>query len=140
MGRQGVQMERGGIMCPADLEAMRLSVQGPLGDSGQISAVIIILRGTPSPFSLQFVPRVHLRLHFSPRAKVRWPGEQRKVRGNTGQAPGRWLSLAILLDLLTHNFKFYSSSSFCPFFFLSCTVLFSQHCKTKQNLNRLSIL
>lgn len=34
-------------MCPADPEAMRLSVQGPLGDSGQISAVIIILRGRP---------------------------------------------------------------------------------------------
>ncbi|MED6254981.1 hypothetical protein ATANTOWER_002989 [Ataeniobius toweri] len=43
------------------------------------------------------------------RAKVRWPGEPRKVKGNMGQALGRSLSLAIQLDLLTHNFKFYCS-------------------------------
>lgn len=49
MWSQRVQEERGRIMCWADLGATGLSVQGPVGDGGQISAVIIMLRGRCSP-------------------------------------------------------------------------------------------
>lgn len=37
---------------------------------------------------------------------MRWPGEKQKVKGKAGRARGRQLSLAMQLDLLTHNFKF----------------------------------
>lgn len=105
-------------MCGADLRATGLSVQGPVGDSGQISVVIIMLKGRCSPSLSQPLPSIYLRLHFSPRAKVRWPGERRKVKGNAGRAPGQWLSLATQLDLLTFNLKFYSPSFFVFFFVL----------------------
>lgn len=72
-------------MCQADLGAAGLSVQGPVGDGDQISAVIIMLRGRSAPSFCLSLPHFYLRLHFSPRAKVRWPGEQREVKGNTGQ-------------------------------------------------------
>lgn len=126
MWSQRVQEERGRIMCWADLGATGLSVQGPVGDGGQISVVIIMLRGRCSPSSSQPLPSSYLRLHFSPRAKVRWPGEQRKVKGNAERARGRRLSLAMQLDLLTYNLKFYSPSFFfflkCFFFFWSCSL------------------
>lgn len=89
-----------------------LSVQGPVGNGGQISVVIIMLRGRCSLSLSQSPHPGYLRLHFSPRAKVRWPGERLKVKGNAGQAQGRRLSLAMQLDLLTYNLKFYSPSFF----------------------------
>lgn len=124
MWSQRVQEERASIMCWADLGAAGLSVQGPVGDGGQISAVIIMLRGISSPSFPQSSLLFYLRLHFSPRAKVSRAGEQRKVKGNAGRAQGRWLSLAVQLDLLTHNLKFYSQSFFHLFFFvMHCLVL-----------------
>ena len=114
MWSQRVHEEGRGIMCWADLGAAVLSVQGPVGDGGQISVVIIMLRGRCSPSLSQSPHPDYLRLHFSPRAKVRWPGERLKVKGNAGQAQGRRLSLAMQFDLLTYNLKFYSPS----FFFL----------------------
>lgn len=110
MWSQRVQEERGGIMCWADLGAVGLSVQGPVGDGGQISVVIIMLRGRCSPSPNP--PPFYLRLHFSPRAKVRRPGERRKVKGSAGRARGQRLSLAVQLDLFTYNLKFYSPSFF----------------------------
>lgn len=94
-----------------------------MGDGGQISAVIIMLRGISSPSFPQSSLLFYLRLHFSPRAKVSWAGEQRKVKGNAGRARGRWLSLAVQLDLLTHNLKFYSQSFFHLFFVMHGLVL-----------------
>ena len=124
MWSQRVQGERGAIMCCADLGATGLSVQGPVGDAGQISAVIIMLRGRPVLSFPRSLPHSYLRLHFSPRAKVRWPGEQGGVKGNTGQARGRRLSLAMRLDLFTHNLKFYS-----PSFFFSSPILSVTRCR-----------
>lgn len=126
MWSQTVQEERGGIMCWGDQGAAGLSVQGPVWDGGQISVVIIMLRGRCSPFLSQPLPFSYLRLHFSPRAKVKRPGEQRKVKGNAGHARGRWLSLAMQLDLLTYNLKFYSPSFIflnASFFVMHCLVL-----------------
>lgn len=58
MWSQKVQEERGSIMCWADLGAMGLSIQGPVGDSGQISVVIIMLGGRSSPSISQAPPSI----------------------------------------------------------------------------------
>lgn len=67
-----------------------------------------IVLSVPPPFPLP--------LHFSLRAKVRWPGEPWKVKGNAGRAQGRRLSLAMRLDPLTYNLKFSAPSFFVLFF------------------------
>lgn len=131
MWSQRVQEESGGVMRWADLGAAGLSVQGPVGDTGHLSVVIIMLRGRCSPSFSSSLSSSYLRLHFSRRAKVRWPREPREVKGNGGPALGQQLSLAKLPDLLNYNFLL-SFLSFIPqvlvFVFMLVTKLGQKKC------------
>lgn len=138
MWSQRVQEERIGIMCWADLGPRGWVSRGQWGRRSDLSGYHYV-KGEVFSVLLSIPPPLYLRLHFSPRAKVRRPGERWKVKGNMGRAPGRRLSLAMQLDLLTYNLKFYSPSFFLMLFFAT-RVSFSYHCQTKLGLMKCPLL
>lgn len=118
----------GAIICGADPGSAGPSVRGPgrredggvrwpdlcgyhyvevvVGGRGVLCPSPHPLLSPPVPANLLPHPHPHLRLHFSPRAKVRQPGGAAGgSEANAQRSPGRRPSLAMQLDPLTYDLE-----------------------------------